>query len=51
VGLLVVLLILALVFGGVGLLIEGLRWVLIIALVLLLASFISGFASRGSSRA
>jgi ABC-type multidrug transport system permease subunit len=47
VGLLVVLLVLALLFGGIGLLVEGLRWILIIALVLLIASFISGFASRG----
>lgn len=50
-GLLVALLILALIFGGVGLLIEGLRWALIIALVLLVASFFSGFAGRGRARA
>jgi hypothetical protein len=49
VGLLVVLLVLALVFGVGGLILEGLRWLLIIALVLLIASFISGFASRGRS--
>jgi hypothetical protein len=40
--LVVFLLLLALVFGGAGLFIEGLKWALIIALVLLVASFISG---------
>lgn len=41
-GLVVLLLILALLFGGVGLFVAGLKWVLIIALVLLVASAISG---------
>jgi hypothetical protein len=40
--LVVFLLLLALVFGGAGLFVEGLKWALIIALVLLVASFISG---------
>jgi len=39
--LIVVLLLLALLFGGVGLFIEGLKWVLIIALVLFVLSFFS----------
>jgi hypothetical protein len=47
VGLLVALLVLALLFGGLGLLVEAMRWALIIALVLLIASFITGFVSRG----
>ncbi len=46
-GLVIVLLVLALLFGGVGLLAEGLKWVLIVALVLFVASF---FSYRGSRR-
>jgi hypothetical protein len=37
--------------GGVGLFVEGLMWLLIIAGVLLLVSFITGFAGRGGARA
>ena len=47
-GLVLLLLILALLFGGVGLFVEGLKWVLIIALVLLLLSAFTGY--RGRSR-
>ena len=36
------LLILALLFGGVGLFVEGLKWLLIIALVMLIAGAVSG---------
>jgi len=46
-GIVILLLVLALVFGGIGLLAEGLKWVLIIALVLFVASF---FSYRGSRR-
>lgn len=35
----IVLLLLALLFGGVGLFVEGLKWVLIISLALFIASF------------
>jgi len=45
-GLVVVLLILALVLGGVGLFVEALRWVLIIALILLVVSIVTGFMRR-----
>lgn len=45
-GLVALLLILALLVGGVGLFVEGLKWVLIIALVLLVASFLTGFRTR-----
>ena len=43
----------AVVFGGIGLLIEGLKWVLIIALVLLIIGLLSGARTRrtGSVRA
>ncbi len=46
-GIVIVLLLLALLLGGVGLLAEGLKWVLIIALALVVASF---FSYRGSRR-
>lgn len=45
-GLVAVLLILALIFGGLGLFIEGLKWLLIIALVLFVVSFFTGFRGR-----
>jgi hypothetical protein len=41
-GLVVLLVVLALLFGGLGLLVEGLMWLLVIAGVLLVASFIAG---------
>lgn len=43
------ILILALLLGGVGLFFEALRWVLIIAVVLLILSAFTGF--RGRARA
>jgi hypothetical protein len=45
-GIVVVLLILALLLGGVGLAVEGLKWVLIIALVLFLFSGVSYRSAR-----
>ena len=47
-GLFVVLLLLALVIGGFGLLVEGLTWLLVIAVILLVVGFFTGF--RGRSR-
>jgi hypothetical protein len=47
-GLVVLLLILALLFGGVGLFVTGLKWLLIIALVMLLAGAITGSRSTRS---
>jgi hypothetical protein len=44
----IILLVLALLIGGVGLFVEALRWVLIIALVLFLLGAFSGY--RGRSR-
>ncbi len=46
-GLVLLLLLLALLFGGVGLFVEGLKWLLVIALVLLLVSALSGYRVRG----
>jgi hypothetical protein len=46
VGLVLLLLLLALLIGGVGLFVEGLKWLLIIALVLFVISFFTGYRSR-----
>lgn len=45
-GLIVLLLLLALIFGGVGLFVTGLKWLLIVALVLVIVSLFTGY--RGS---
>jgi hypothetical membrane protein len=45
-GLVVLLLLLALLVGGVGLFVEGLKWLLIIAIVLFVASFFTGARGR-----
>jgi hypothetical protein len=47
-GLVVLLLILALLFGGVGLFAAGLKWLLIVALVMLVASFFTGYRGRST---
>jgi hypothetical protein len=48
--LIVLILLLALVLGGIGLLVEGLFWLLVIGLVLLVVSFFLGAVGRTSSR-
>lgn len=45
-GVVVLLLLLALLFGGVGLFVEGLKWALIVALVLVVVGAFSGFRGR-----
>jgi hypothetical protein len=45
-GLVLLLLLLALLFGGLGLFVEGLKWLLIIALVLLVVSAFTGYRGR-----
>jgi hypothetical protein len=47
-GAVVVLLLLALLFGGVGLFVAGLKWALIVALVLVVLSAFTGFRGRSS---
>ena len=47
-GLVLLLLLLALLFGGIGLAVEGLKWLLIIALVLLVVSFFTGYRGRST---
>jgi hypothetical protein len=44
--LIILLILLALIVGGLGLLLKGLAWLLIIALVLLVASALIGFTRR-----
>jgi hypothetical protein len=48
--LVVLLLVVALVLGGVGLFVEGLKWLLIIGLVLLVAAAVMGFLDRRRTR-
>ena len=48
-GLVIALVLLALVLGGAGLAMEGLKWLLIVALVLLVASAFTGFRGGRST--
>jgi hypothetical protein len=48
VGIAVLILILALILGGVGLFVEALRWVLIIAVILLIVGAFTGFRGRSA---
>jgi len=45
-GLVILLVVLALLFGGAGLALEGLKWLLIIALVLLVVGAFTGYRGR-----
>ncbi len=45
--LVLLLLLLALIFGGVGLFVQGLKWLLIIAVVFLILGFFTGYRRRG----
>ena len=45
-GVVILLLVLALLFGGAGLAVEGLKWLLIIALVLLVVGAFTGYRGR-----
>lgn len=45
-GVVLALLLLALLFGGVGLFVEGLKWALVIALVLLIVGAVAGYQGR-----
>lgn len=49
-GIVIILIILALIFGGVGLLVEGLFWLLIIGLVLLVLGAVMGTRGRRARR-
>jgi hypothetical protein len=45
-GIVIVLIVLALIFGGLGFLIEGLLWLLVIAVVLLVVGAVAGSRVR-----
>ena len=47
-GLVALLLILAFIVGGLGLFVEGLKWLLIIALVLFVVSLFTGYRGRST---
>jgi hypothetical protein len=47
-GIIVLIIVLAIVFGALGLLLEGLKWLLIIGVILLVAGAVMGFLKRGS---
>lgn len=49
-GLVILILVLAVIFGAVGLLVEGLKWALIVGLVLLAMGAVSGYSYRGGRR-
>jgi hypothetical protein len=48
-GLVLALLLVALLFGGAGLFVEGLQWLLVIALVLFIVGAFTGNSRRGSA--
>jgi hypothetical protein len=50
VGIILLLVILALIFGGIGLLVEGLFWLLIISVVLFIVGGVLGMRGRGAKR-
>ena len=45
-GLLIALIVVAIIFGAFGLLVEGLKWLLIIAVALLIAGVVAGAMNR-----
>lgn len=47
--LVIIILLLALIFGGVGLFVEGLIWLAIIGLILLVVSAVLGFTGRSTA--
>jgi len=49
-GLVVALIVLAVIFGGIGLFVAAAKWALIIAVVLLIAGAVAGFMGRGTTR-
>jgi hypothetical protein len=50
-GLVILLLLLALVLGGVGLFVAGLKWALVTALILVVVSAVSGWSGYRGRRA
>lgn len=48
-GIVIILIILALIFGGIGFLVEGLFWLLVISLILLVVGAVMGARARGGA--
>ncbi len=48
-GIVIILIVLALIFGGIGIIVEGLFWLLIISLVLLVAGAVMGMRGRSGA--
>ncbi len=48
--LIIAIIVLAIIFGGIGLLVEAAFWALIIAVVLLVVGAVVGFGGRGRAR-
>lgn len=48
-GIVIILIILALIFGGIGFLVEGLFWLLVISLILLVVGAVLGARARGGA--
>ena len=49
-GIVIALIVLAIIFGGIGLFVAAAKWALIIGLILLIAGIVMGFMGRGRTR-
>jgi hypothetical protein len=49
-GLVIALIVLAIIFGGIGLFVAAAKWALIIGVILLIAGIVMGFMGRGRTR-
>lgn len=49
-GWVIALIVLAVVFGGIGLIVAAAKWALVLALVLLIAGVVVGVVGRGRTR-
>lgn len=49
-GIVIILVILALIFGGIGIIVEGLFWLLVISLILLVVGAVLGSRARGPGK-
>jgi hypothetical protein len=49
-GIVIALIVLAIIFGGIGLFVAAAKWALIIGVILLIAGLVMGFMGRGRTR-
>ena len=49
-GIVIGLIVLAVIFGGIGIFVTAAKWALIVAVVLLIAGVIAGFMGRSGSK-